>query len=336
MRANTEQIRNFIINNIEAHPVDISGLVAQKFDVSTQAANAHLRALVEDNILVSTGKTKGKRYGLFKKDFVFNYKITPDLSEDRVWRSDIEPFVASFADNVQRIWMYCFSEIFNNAIDHSEGNNITVKISQDVLNTRIVIQDDGIGIFNKVSAHLGIDDLREVVTEIAKGKFTTDKQNHTGEGIFFTSRMVDVFFIWSYKISWMHFFDKADWVFDENTESEYKGTSVSLKLANKVDRTTKEIFNKFGNPDFDSTVIPVVLMDSSSMGLVSRSQARRLLSRLESFKNVVLDFKGVSEIGQAFADEIFRVFPLYHPDVKISAVNTTSDVASMIQRALNK
>ena len=145
-----------------------------------------------------------------------------------------------------------------------------------------------------------------------------------------------MFFIWSYKISWMHFFDKADWVFDENTESEYKGTSVSLKLANKVDRTTKEIFNKFGNPDFDSTVIPVVLMDSNSMGLVSRSQARRLLSRLENFKNVVLDFKGVSEIGQAFADEIFRVFPSYHPDVKISAVNTTSDVASMIQRALNK
>lgn len=336
MRVNTEQIRNFIIDNIETHPVDISGLVAQNFDISTQAANAHLRALVEDNILVSTGKTKGKRYGLFKKDSVFNYKITPDLSEDRVWRSDIEPFVTSFADNVQRIWMYCFSEMFNNAIDHSGGSNITVKVSQDVLNTQIIIQDDGVGIFNKVSAYLGIDDLREVVTEIAKGKFTTDKQNHTGEGIFFTSRMVDVFFIWSYKISWMHYFDKADWVFDENTENEYKGTSVSLTLANKTDRVLKDIFDKFGNPDFDSTVIPVVLMDSNSMGLVSRSQARRLLSRLENFKNVVLDFKGVSEIGQAFADEIFRVFQSYHPEIKISTINTTSDVAGMIQRALNK
>ena len=336
MRVNTEQIRNFIIDNIETHPVDISGLVAQNFDISTQAANAHLRALVEDNILVSTGKTKGKRYSLHKKVSVFNYKITPDLSEDRVWRSDIEPFVASFADNVQRIWMYCFSEIFNNAIEHSGGSNITVKVSQDVLNTKIIIQDDGIGIFNKVSAHLGIDDLREVVTEIAKGKFTTDKKHHSGEGIFFTSRTVDVFFIWSYKISWMHYFDKADWVFDENTENEYKGTSVSLTLANKTDRILKDIFDKFGNPDFDSTVIPVVLMDSSSMGLVSRSQARRLLSRLESFKNVVLDFKGVSEIGQAFADEIFRVFQSYHPEIKISTVNTVPDVDSMIQRALNK
>lgn len=336
MRTNTEQIREFIINNVTEHPSDIARFVATNFGVSVQAINSHLKSLVQSNILVAEGKTKARVYKLFNKTSIFNYQITPDLSEDRVWRSDIEPFVASFADNVQRIWMYCFSEMFNNAIDHSGGSNITVKVSQDVLNTKIIIQDDGIGIFNKVSAHLGIDDLREVVTEIAKGKFTTDKQNHTGEGIFFTSRMVDVFFIWSYKISWMHFFDKADWVFDENTESEYKGTSVSLKLANKVDRTTKEIFNKFGNPDFDSTVIPVVLMDSNSMGLVSRSQARRLLSRLENFKNVVLDFKGVSEIGQAFADEIFRVFPSYHPDIKISAVNTTSDVASMIQRALNK
>ncbi len=336
MRANTEQIRDFILRNVNEHPSDIARFAAANFGVSVQAINAHLKSLIQSNILVAVGKTKARTYSLFKKDFVFNYKITPDLSEDRVWRSDIEPFVASFDDNVKRIWMYCFSEIFNNAIDHSGGTNIVVKISQDVLNTKIIIQDDGIGIFNKVSAHLGIDDLREVVTEIAKGKFTTDKQNHTGEGIFFTSRMVDVFFIWSYKISWVHFFDKEDWVFDENTENEYKGTSVSLKLANKVDRTTKEIFNKFGNPDFDSTVIPVILMDSSSMGLVSRSQARRLLSRLENFKNVILDFKGVSEIGQAFADEIFRVFPSYHPEVKISAINTAPDVASMVQRALNK
>ncbi len=336
MRTNTEQIREFIINNVTEHPSDIARFAATNFGVSVQATNSHLTSLVQSNILVADGKTKARVYTLFTHTSIFNYQITPDLSEDKVWRSDIEPFVASFADNVQRIWMYCFSEIFNNAIDHSGGSNITVKVSQDVLNTKIIIQDDGIGIFNKVSAHLGIDDLREVVTEIAKGKFTTDKQNHTGEGIFFTSRTVDVFFIWSYNISWMHYFDKADWIFDENTENEYKGTSVSLTLANKTDRILKDIFDKFGNPDFDSTVIPVVLMDSSSMGLVSRSQARRLLSRLESFKNVVLDFKGVSEIGQAFADEIFRVFPSYHPEVKISTINTVPDVDSMIQRALNK
>lgn len=336
MRINTGQIRDFIIGNISEHPADIARFVSDKFGISGQAVTAHLRAMARDGILQIEGKTKARRYRLAETTKVFDYDILPGLSEDKVWAADIEPFMQGLADNVRRIWMYCFSEIFNNAIEHSEGRHITVKVSQDVLNTKIVIQDDGIGIFNKVSAHLGVSDLREVVTEIAKGKFTTDSKHHTGEGIFFTSRTVDVFFVLSYNISWMHYFDKEDWIFDEYPSDEYKGTAVSLTLANKTERTMKEIFDKFGSPDFDSTVIPVVLMDSNSMGLVSRSQARRLLTRLENFKNVVLDFKGVTEIGQAFADEIFRVFVSYHPDIKISAINTTVDVENMILRAQNK
>jgi hypothetical protein len=42
--------------------------------------------------------------------------------------------------------------------------------------------------------------------------------------------------------------------------------------------------------------------------LISRSQAKRLLARIELFKIVLFDFSGVETIGQAFADEIFRVF----------------------------
>lgn len=336
MRINTEQIRNFIIENVQANQTSIARITAEFFGISVQAVNAHLKALLQSGVLTADGNTKARKYGLATKSAVFRYEITPGLSEDKVWTTDIESYVSSFPDNVQRIWFYCFSEMFNNAIEHSGGKNITVQISQDILNTTISIQDDGIGIFNKVATHLGIDDLRAVVTEIAKGKFTTDKINHTGKGIFFTSRVVDVFFIWSYQISWIHYFDKADWLFDQNLQNEYKGTAVSLTLSNKTNRTLKETFDKFGNPDFDSTVIPVVLMDSNNAGLVSRSQARRLLARLEKFKNVVLDFKGVSEVGQAFADEIFRVFPLYHPEINIEAINATVDVESMILRARNK
>lgn len=336
MRTSTEEIRNFIIQNTETHSTDIARFAATNFNITVQAVNAHLKALIRNNILEAKGKTKARQYKLKQTQSSFLYKITPELSEDRVWVTDIEPFVSKFENNVQRIWMYCFSEMFNNAIDHSGGNNITVNILQDFLKTNIVIQDDGVGIFNKVAAFLQVSDLREAVTEIAKGKFTTDKRHHTGEGIFFTSRTVDKFFIWSYAISWMHYFDKADWVFDENTENEFRGTSVSLTLSNKTDRTLKEVFERFGSPDFDSTVIPVVLMDSDNVGLVSRSQARRLLSRLESFKSIILDFKGVSEIGQAFADEIFRVFPSYHPGIKIGTINTTIDIDNMISRAKNQ
>ena len=70
--------------------------------------------------------------------------------------------------------------------------------------------------------------------------------------------------------------------------------------------------------------------------LVSRSQAKRILLRVETFKEVMFDFTGVSFIGQAFADEIFRVFPLTYPDVHLLVTNTTPEVQAMIDLALDK
>jgi len=54
--------------------------------------------------------------------------------------------------------------------------------------------------------------------------------------------------------------------------------------------------------------VPVKLAQYGNDKLVSRSQAKRLLARVELFKVVMLDFTNVPTIGQAFADEIFRVF----------------------------
>ena len=67
--------------------------------------------------------------------------------------------------------------------------------------------------------------------------------------------------------------------------------------------------------------------------LVSRSQARRLVARLEEFDEVELDFEHVEFVGQAFADEVFRVFRANHPEVTLVSTNTSGDVAHMIQWA---
>lgn len=66
---------------------------------------------------------------------------------------------------------------------------------------------------------------------------------------------------------------------------------------------------------------------------VSRSQARALLVGLEKFKKVMLDFSGVKEVGQAFADEIFRVFNLAHPEVEVEYQNANEAVEFMIKLA---
>ncbi|MGH8190889.1 MAG: STAS-like domain-containing protein [Rhodanobacteraceae bacterium] len=46
-----------------------------------------------------------------------------------------------------------------------------------------------------------------------------------------------------------------------------------------------------------------------------------------------LNFTGVTTIGPAFADEIFRVFALQHPEVEIAAVHAVPEVQQMIRRA---
>ncbi|MEL6333584.1 MAG: STAS-like domain-containing protein, partial [Cyanobacteria bacterium J06626_26] len=81
------------------------------------------------------------------------------------------------------------------------------------------------------------------------------------------------------------------------------------------------------------TVVPVRLTQYGDEKLVSRSQAKRLLARVTKFKVVVLDFNEVETIGQAFADEVFRVFKRQHPEVDIVSINESKHVSQMIKRA---
>ena len=93
------------------------------------------------------------------------------------------------------MWSYAFSEMINNVMDHSQAENVKIIIEQDYINTHVAILDDGIGIFKKIKEHFGFSTLDEAICELFKGKLTTDMENHSGEGIFFSSKMMDGFFI---------------------------------------------------------------------------------------------------------------------------------------------
>ena len=86
--------------------------------------------------------------------------------------------------------------------------------------------------------------------------------------------------------------------------------------------------------DFSKTIIPMRLAGYRAEQLISRSLAKRLISRFDRFKIVVLDFSGVSEIGQAFADELFRVYALAHQEVELVPKNMTEQVEKMWLRAM--
>lgn len=60
--------------------------------------------------------------------------------------------------------------------------------------------------------------------------------------------------------------------------------------------------------------------------LIFRSQAKRLIARFDRFKTVTLDFREVETIGQAFADELFRVYALAHPQAELLPMHMSQKV----------
>ena len=334
-------IRDFILTHVQTHPENIAQVCADHFGVSRQAVNKHLRRLLADGLLTAQGATRNRRYSLpvlDHRDIVV--PLADGTDEDTVWRREVEPLLSDLPRNTQEVWQYGFTEMLNNAIDHSSGTCVRIMVARTPVGARINLIDDGEGIFRKITRELQLDDERHAVLELAKGKLTTDPENHTGEGIFFTSRLFDEFNILSREVFFSH--DSAtqeDWIQETRTISngaEFRGTLVVLELNNNTDRTLKEVFDEYtadGDYGFSKTVVPVSLVRYGDEALISRSQAKRLLTRFDRFKRVILDFKGVEQIGQAFADEVFRVFPRSHPDVELVPFNAGPDVEAMIRRA---
>ncbi|TAJ80329.1 MAG: DUF4325 domain-containing protein [Gallionellaceae bacterium] len=336
VRARGEDIRRFILEHVEKHPNDIGRVTAERFQITRQAINKHLQKLCIEQALAESGKTRSRVYKLAALvEWQQSWAITRELAEDLVWADSIRPLLSPLPDNVLDIWHYGFTEMFNNAIDHSSGSEIQVRIRKNAMSTEMLLIDNGVGIFKKIQTSMNLLDERHAILELSKGKLTTDPSNHSGEGIFFTSRMFDSFDILSGNVFFTHQFgNEEDWILE--SKSLASGTSVWMKIHNHTSRTTKKIFDKFTSGDeygFNKTVVPVKMAQYGEDKLISRSQAKRVLARVELFKTVIFNFESVEVIGQAFADEIFRVFSQRHPEIELLAIKTNGEVKKMISRA---
>jgi hypothetical protein len=232
------------------------------------------------------------------------------------------------------ICQYGFTEMLNNAIDHSGSRDAILRIEQTYSTISMTVIDHGIGIFEKIRRDFELADPRSALLELSKGKLTTAPTRHSGEGIFFTSRMFDQFQIRSGYLFYSRVrHDDSDWLIETKDKPAYEiGTGVVMTVATDANWTTREVFEKYSNDGdgFRKTHVPVLLARYGGEQLVSRSQAKRVLARFDAFSEVLLDFQGVPEIGQAFADEIFRVFQRSHPDVHVIAINTSPAIEKII------
>jgi hypothetical protein len=77
----------------------------------------------------------------------------------------------------------------------------------------------------KLEQGLNLESEFEAVQELSKGKRTTDPLHHTGEGIFFTSKVVDLFRLVSSGVRW---------TVDNLRQDQALGTFVSRSEARRL------------------------------------------------------------------------------------------------------
>lgn len=338
MKNQAEAIKEFILSNVEAHPKDITNQTMNKFKVTRPTVHRHLTYLIKNNQIEKSGTTNTSQYFL-KSSFNkrINYEIKPELSESQIWQEEFNSQAAKLKENVREICYYGFTEMVNNAKDHSEGNVVAVssKIEGDLL--VFTISDDGVGIFKKIRDAFNLSDERESILQLSKGKLTTAKEYHSGEGIFFTSRAFDCFSILANGLFYMRDNSVQDWFVEERENTDEASTVVKFKININSERVLRDVFKKFENPEtsaFDRTHVLVKLSLSNEDYFVSRSQAKRILAGIEKFNHVTLDFKDIKSVGQAFVDEVFRVFKNRFPNIKIDTINSNADIDFMIRRGI--
>ena len=322
-----EIIISCLLEKIAEGRDDAPKLVSKEFEINLNTVHTYLNELIDQGRII---REKRGVYKLNENRVSFTFtRSGGDLEDDGyIFEYIVEPQIAGLSDTIQQIWYYAVSEMINNVIDHSEAENVHVTVVQDIRSTTVIIQDDGIGIFRKLQEYYGFRTFSDIAAELAKGKLTTDEIHHSGEGIFFTSRMMDTFFIYSDG----HFYSRDKYTNEWEAfipDRKIEGTLVYLSLENNSRKTAKQIFDAYTNEDGGFQRTEIRLDSIFDKAPVSRSQAKRLCNRLTEFKEVVLDFEGIDWVGQGFMHQVFSVFHRENPDIQLKPENMTQDVERM-------
>ncbi|MBU1147002.1 MAG: DUF4325 domain-containing protein [Candidatus Omnitrophica bacterium] len=339
-------VRKLIIDTLGKKGAVKSSDIVRATGFSRAYVNRFFRQLTDEGILILIGKANKAKYipaiqevaDRSKRCILSINRIlhNENLSEDIVL-TDLKKktgIYISLPENVSRILDYAFLEMLNNAIEHSQSKIIKALMKKEKNNIRFDIIDKGIGIFNNIMQKRNLKGEIDAIQDLLKGKQSTSPQTHSGEGIFFTSKAADMFIIQSSHKK-IIFNNLMEDIFIKDIKKTV-GTKISFSIGLASKKQLDNIFKQYTDDSFEFSKTEVIVkLYKMATEYISRSQGRRILSGLDKFKTVALDFKDVKMIGQGFADEVFRVWKVNHPEIKIITLNTNENIEFMIKRALS-
>ncbi|MEN6616267.1 MAG: DUF4325 domain-containing protein [Syntrophorhabdus sp.] len=338
-----QDIKKIILDKLAkdgtAKVADISGATG----LSRAYIHRFFQELKEEGKIILIGKANAAHYVLpdtgraiaCKPSNIHRLLRNKNLREDIIFGGikNEGPWFAKLAENVAGIAEYSFTEMLNNAIEHSSTDTIEIFVKESSDRLQFDIADKGVGIFNNIMAKKGLNTPLDAIQDLLKGKQTTAPEAHSGEGIFFTSKAVDRFSIRS-SGKWLVIDNEQNDIYVKDSPLKTRGTRVSFSIRYDSTKTLIDVFNRYTDDsmEFTRTTVSVKLY-KDNVQYVSRSQARRIVVGLEQFKTIELDFRDIDAVGQAFADEIFRIWHAHHPESQIVPKNMNDNVEFMVKRA---
>src|SRR4030042_1338186 len=241
-----EKIYNYIKNSKSVRSNELIKILG----MSRQAVHKHLKKLIEEKRIFKHETTKAAFYTLpsknntIKRVFSRTLKLK-DLEEHVIFReADIFLNLQKKAkNNVYGIMNYAFTELLNNAIEHSKSQLCEIEITVHQYRYTVRIRDYGIGIFHSIYKKYNLRYEEAAVGELIKAKTTTIPEKHTGEGIFFTSKACDKLTFRSHKIYFVFDTIKDDLYVEE--KRNFRGTEALFSIEKNSKRQLEDIFDLY-------------------------------------------------------------------------------------------
>ena len=190
----TQKILTLIKKNKEGVTADS---LEKELGYSRQYIVRLLSRLMSQGEIHRRGKTRAAKYYPGKASDEINrlelIKERKSLSEHVVFEEVRKRLQldARLNKNCLIIFDYAFTEMLNNAIDHSQSKKVWINVEIDHANITFIIKDLGIGAIESIKQGFEISDDFLALEHLFKGKQTTAIEAHSGQGIFFTSKAVD-------------------------------------------------------------------------------------------------------------------------------------------------
>ncbi|MBE6690957.1 MAG: hypothetical protein E7590_06695 [Ruminococcaceae bacterium] len=328
------EAEKFLLQQISDENPDFVDATMAAFSVSRSTVYNYINTLQKNGELERVGGSMP--YRVLYETSRFTVDTSRESSEDRMFSRDIAPLLSELPINVQKIWRYAFTAMMNNALEHAHASAIVCVVNRNRLCTIIGILDNGVGIFRRIQQDQKdrngeMPTAAEAASLLYAGGYSSEPKSHAGEGIFFTSRLMDHFVIRSD----MQLFtpNEAD-ADDENSGERFRGTAVQMALDNDSTRELSQVMANYLDPEngFVRTEIPVARFFGGDFP-VSRSEARRLLSVLDSFREAELDFSGIEEVGRDFVHEFVALLDSEYPLLHLTIRKASPLVANAFRRA---